>query len=319
MRRLAAAALLLLSCGFTWPSVAYESDQYSHRLVPIADSAELLDDVVNRVITEVAAEWNGPRSDWKFALALYWRLGGLHWVDKIERFAMESPEVERLPLTNRRGIFTGSPCWATRVNCIFGVGRTIRLAGVLVGTDKLGHFFSQGLKYYESAVRGQTLERVVARGEFNELWIFGELTTAIYSNADLVANYEGYLFYRSLFQEGALPGKGPILAWREGRPVVLRPFSWADHVNDYWDEALNPSHLGWGLQRFMTRRLPELCAEVRGHPDAFIPRSASELEHRYANIGLKPAPQNRLDRVCGLVDSGEEVVDGHAHSRPPGR
>lgn len=307
-----------LACALAWPAVAYESDQYSHRLVPLRDAAEVLDGLVNDAITDIAAGWSGPRSDWKFALAIYWRVGGLHWVDHIERFAMRSPEVERLPIARRRGIFTGSPCWATRVNCIFGVGQTIRLSGSLVGTDKLGHFFSQGLKYYESYFRGQAEQKVVARGEFNEEWIFGELTTAIYSNADLVSNYEGYLFYRSLFEGGVVAGKGPILAWRDGKPIVLRRFQWADHVNDYWDEALNPSHLGWGLQRFMRRRLPELCADYRREPSAFVPRQEQELMRRYAGLGLKPAPQNRLDRVCREERLREEVIHDHSRGRLPG-
>jgi len=43
------------------------------------------------------------------------------------------------------------------------LGRTIRLAGSLTGSDKLGHFFSQGLKYYRSHLEGWSEELGDAR------------------------------------------------------------------------------------------------------------------------------------------------------------
>lgn len=296
----AARAALLLALWLAWatPAAPYEADQYSNRLAPVADSAGPLNEYVNQGLARVVEDWEGPASSWRFALAVYWKLGGIHWVDRIERWAMKSPEVAKLPQRRRHSIYAGAPFWATRVNFVFGVGRTLRLAGVLVGSDKLGHFFSQGLKYYGSYFRGESEEEVLARGKFNERWIFGQLTTSVYCNADLVANYEGYLFYRSLSEDGVVAGKTAIIGWRDGKPFVRRPFDWADHVNDYWDEALNPSHLSRSLQRFMDRKLPELCPEYWQRPEAFVPRDEEILERRYADLGLKPAPQNRIDHVC---------------------
>ncbi len=292
-----AIALVLGLCPLS-RLAAYESDQYTHRLQPIADCAVVLDARVNQVIAEVAAAWRGPRNPWRFATQVYWRLGGLHWVDKIERFAMRSPSVEKLPQHRRQSIFAGAPFYATRVNFVFGVGRTIRLADVLVGSDKLGHFFSQGLKYYQSHLQQQPEQKVLGRGRFNERWFFGLLTTGAYSNADLVANYEGYRFYRSLFEPGIVPGKGAILRWEGERPVVQRPFAWADHVNDFWDEALNPSYFGHALQGYMDRALPSLCGDYWQAPAAFVPRRETALAARYAALGLRPALRNRLDQVC---------------------
>jgi hypothetical protein len=211
---------------------------------------------------------------------------------------MKNPQVEKLPQRRRNSIFRQAPAWATRTMFFFGVGRTIKIAGALVGSDKLGHFFSQGIKYYQSHLGGESEEEVLGRGRFNEGWIFGQMATGVYSNADLVANYEGYRFYRSLFEDGVVPGKGAIVVWQGGRPVVERPFDWADHVNEYWDEALNPSHFGGALQRYMDRRLPELCGEYARDPGAFVSRADGELAARYAHLGIRPAPENRLDHVC---------------------
>jgi hypothetical protein len=311
--RLLAGALLLAGLRLLAapaPLAAYESDQYSNRLVPVADSLAPLDAEVNDAIAGVAAHWQGPRNPWRFALEVYRRLGGIFWVDKIERWAMKSPEVEKLPQERRHSIYADAPLWATRVNFVFGVGRTLEIGGVLVGSDKLGHFFSQGLKYYQSFAEGKPEAAVLRRGEVGERWLFGQLTTGVYSNADLVANYEGYLFYRSLSEDGVVPGKPAIVAWREGKPVVQRAFDWRDHVNDYWDEALNPSHFAPSLQRYMAHRLRALCADYRRRPDAFVPRDGAALARRYADLGMRPAPENRLDRVCAQAAEATALARG---------
>lgn len=279
-------------------SRAYETDQYSNRLMPIADAAPELDARVNAVLADVAAAWRGPGDEVEFAYRVYHRLGGLYWVDRIERFAMQSKAIERLPQHRHRSIFAGAPVWATRVNFVFGVGETIRLAGSLLGTDKLGHFFSQGFKYFKSHLAGWPEERVLWRGRFNERWLFGQLTTSVYSNADLVANYEGYRFYRSLFEDGVVEGKPAIVRFRDGRATLTRPFAWSDHVNDYWDEALNPSFLSPALAHAVRRALAGVCPDYRRDPEAYVARGEPALRERYAGLGLRDAPENSVPAVC---------------------
>ncbi len=297
-RRRVRATVLLAATGLAAAAAAYESDQYSNRLVQLADSAPVLDRKVNRALAAVAAEWRGPEDRWRFARKIYWKLGGLHWVDRIERWAMDSDEVEKLPQRRHRSIFDDAPLHVARVNWFFGVGPTIRLAGSLVGSDKLGHFFSQGIKYYASHLLGWNEDHVLGRGRFNERWIFGQLTTSVYSNADLVANYEGYRFYRSLYERDVVAGKGPIVAFRADRAEILRLFSWSDHVNDYWDEAVHPSHVSPGLASYLERTLPSLCGEYWRAPERYLPAQGDELAERYRDLGLKPAPELRLDRIC---------------------
>ncbi len=302
-----AGAFLGLALGLLAPAAlaAYETDQYSNRLQPIRDSGPALDQMVERVLESVVAGWHGPLSTpaerWRFARRIYWRLGGLYWVDRIEAWAMKSPEVEKLPQHRRHSIFRDAPFWATRVNYLFGVGRTIQVDGVLLGSDKLGHFFSQGVKYFASHLLGESDADVVDRGRYNERWLFGALTTGVYSNADLVANYEGYLFYRGLFEDGVVAGKPAMVTVRDGRAVLTRPFSWADHVNDFWDEALNPSRFDPALDAYMRRALRELCADYRRAPQRYVSAQQPALETRYANIALEPNPALRVDAVCGTA------------------
>jgi hypothetical protein len=288
---------------------AYETDQYSNRLEPISDAEPALDRAVNDALGRITERWRGDEDRRQFAFEVYTELGGLYWVDRIERYAMKSPAVEKLPQYRWHSIFRGAPIWATRVNWLFGIGDTIRIGDSLLGTDKLGHFVSQGLKYYRSHLAGWSEERVAGRGRFNERWIFGQATTSVFSNADLVANWEGYRFYRSLFEDGVAPGKGRIVEFRNGRARLLRDFRWSDHVNDFWDEALNTSFLSPGLARFLRQRLPALCGDYRRAPGRFLPANEGELRERYRVLGMRTAPEFRLDQICKAAP--EPGVAGH--------
>ncbi|MCB1036575.1 MAG: hypothetical protein KDD47_22310, partial [Acidobacteria bacterium] len=290
---------LIAALAVPSPASAYETDQYSNRLLPVTDSGELFDARVNEAIEDVAAHWQGPRNDYRFARKIYWRLGGLHWVDHIERWAMKNPEIEKLPQRRHKSIYSGAPLFYRRVNALFGVGRTMKIHGVLLGSDKLGHFFSQGVKYYRRHLGGASDERLLAVGRKRERGIFGQRTTSVFSNADLVANYEGYLFYRSLFEDDIVPGKPALLIWQGDRPVPKRPFTFADHVNDYWDEALNPSHFSPGLRHWMAQTLLTLCPLYQQHPEAYEPNNDQALAERYKVLGLKPAVEGRVGEVCG--------------------
>lgn len=127
----------------TWWYVApcYETDPYSFRDQNISDSREVLNREVNRALDDIARNWSGKRDHYRVAAAVYWKLGGIYWVDKLERWAMNSPEVEKLPTTRYRSIYRGMPFWVTRAAFVFGVGDSIKINGTLIGTDKIGHFF----------------------------------------------------------------------------------------------------------------------------------------------------------------------------------
>lgn len=299
-------ALLMLAAP---PSgEAYETDQFSNRLEPIADATGILNRRVNDTIQQIAEEWRGPRNDRKFVNRVFHRIGGHHWVDKLERWAMNSEKVERLRTPRRRSIYSGHPIWATRFAGLFGVGPTIKINEVLVGSDKIGHFLSQGRKYYR---RYQRKGDEAAAGEwsaYTERAIFGQMTTGSYSNADLVANYEGYLFYRSLFEDDVIPGKPAILRWDGEGWVVQRPFDWADHVNAYWDEALNINHYDRLLYERMEQRLQEFCGDYRARPAMYRIENEEKLAERYAHLELRDTSELRLSNLCPGVSGSEKTV-----------
>ncbi len=277
---------------------AYETDQFNNRLQDIEDSTALMNKQVTLAIANTITGWHGPRNEMKVVNGIYHRIGGIYWIDKLERFAMNSSEVERLNTPPHDSIYTGHPFWVTRVAAFFGIGATLRINNTLIGTDKIGHFLSQGRKFYRRMLKMGDESLAAEHSAYTERAIFGQMTTGSYSNADLVANYEGYLFYRSLFEDNIVHGKPAILAWKKDHWVMQRPFDWSDHVNDYWDEALNINQYDKLLYPYMKARLLKFCNDFETAPEMYVVHNEEALKYRYRNLQLRDTSELRLDTLC---------------------
>ena len=291
------AAIMLLYLAPA-PAGAYETDQFSNRLTPLQDSTAALDERVNQSIAKAARSQGVSRNEKRVVDAIYHDIGGHHWVDKIERWAMDSDEVDRNTPDRYDSIYQGHPLWATRVAALFGVGPTIKINDTLIGSDKLGHFLSQGRKFWRRYQIYKDEAKAAEHSAYTERALFGQMTTGVYSNADLVANYEGYRFYRSLFEDNIVPGKPAILSWREDHWEVRRPFTWADHVNAYWDEALNINHFDALLYPHMKERLLGYCGDYFQAPEQYDIEDEAPLHDRYADLQLRDTSELRLSHLC---------------------
>jgi len=284
-------------------AAAYETDQFYNRSQPIADSTEVLNRRVNETLVEIVANWKKGEDERAFVDSVYHELGGHHWVDKLERWAMKSPEVEKLETPRYDSIYAGMPFWSTRATFFFGIGSTIRVHDQLIGSDKIGHFYSQGRKYYRRYLKTGSEEDAARQSAFTERAIFGSGTTGSYSNADLVANYEGHRFYRSLFENDIIPGKTAILRWEDGGWIMQREFDWADHVNEYWDEALNVNRYDDLIYKHMRIRMVELCPQYWENPSLFAIENEEALKARYSHLQLHDSWHMRLDALCPSIAS----------------
>ena len=292
-------AICLLVFGLAATSAgAYETDQHSNRNQVIADSTITLNARVNDTIEEIAGGWSEGHDEMAFVDAIYKQIGGRHYVDKLERWAMETPDIERLSTERADSIYSGYPLWSLRVSTLFGIGKTIRLNDELVGTDKIGHFISQGRKFYKRYLRMGSEADAAKRSVLTEKAIFGQVTTGSFSNADLVANFEGYRFYRSLFEDDFIPGKPAILRWGDDRWIVQRSFDWADHVNPYWDEVINPNQYTRLPGIYVRRQLLTLCDSFWEEPDLYMVKEREQLSEQYHHIGLQENSELKMDVLC---------------------
>ena len=284
---------------------AYETDQVTNRDQNIKDSTEILNQQVNETLDELARNWKGPRDEKRFISRVYHKIGGHHWVDRLERWAMNSEQVEKLDIGRYESIYSKHPITATRVTKFFGIGPTIKLNNHLVGSDKIGHFISQGKKFNYRWRKYKGEEHAAEHSAYTERAIFGQMTTGSYSNADLVANYEGHRFYRSLFEDGIVPGKKSILSWNGERWEVQRPFDWADHVNAYWDEGIHFNHYDRWLYKHMVVRLKQFCPDYFANPALYQIENEAALAEKYNFLLLRQTTELRLPNLCES-ESGED-------------
>jgi len=282
------------------PAAAYETDQFNNRSQPIADSTEVLNRKVNETLAEIVADWHKDHDQKALVNDVYHRLGGFQLVDKLERWAIKSLEVEKLETPRYGSIYAGLPIWSTRATFLYGIGSTIRVNDQLIGSDKIGHFFSQGRKFYRRYLKFGSEEEAAKQSVRTERTIFGSGSTGSFSNADLVANYEGYRFYRSLFDDDVVPGKPAIVRWEEDGWVIQREFDWADYVNEYWDEALNMNQYDRLLYKHMRKRLVNLCPQYWDNPALYTIENEEELKAQYAHLGLRDMSFLRLDALCPI-------------------
>lgn len=205
---------------------------------------------------------------------------------------------------------------------------TIKVYGYYLGTDKIGHFTDMGYHYFREYRKqlkaGKTPEEAMLAakelgtdGPFSEKAALGYATAGAYSNADLVSNYVGCLFYRNLTESVYLKGElCPPMLERDGEYWKVADFVREDprfverFFSLHWDEALNPSHfqpiIQPTLKKKIAERVPELLkwyAPLYGdkEPRAFFHELMLELSTYY---GADYGHSGHLDELVGLWNSG---------------
>lgn len=184
----------------------------------------------------------------------------------------------------------------------------LQIDGEFLGTDKLVHFAHMGYLYFgtydtarkEGATEAEAMRRVVQLGTgshpfLSEKTMLGVLSTGVFSNADLAANYAGLLFYRNLTEEMRLKERlhPPLLTrdgpfWRLNDHVRARTDFFSPFVTPHWNEAFNPSIYGSLAGAFVREGLQDRCNDVRSwyaHEDG-TPRTREEFQTLHESLRL---------------------------------
>lgn len=176
------------------------------------------------------------------------------------------------------------------VRSFAGLGYSMRIGSHFIGTDKLGHFFDQGFRYFDTTRKtvrshGRPMSRVgdaLALGHVWEGSDRGRLTTGVTSYADLSANLSGLIFWQQV-ASGPSPYlvKDPYFICENGQWRRNKKFQIQDFVNASWDEGINCNKY-WGqtetaVNKYVTEMQqathknftcpvePEKCAEIVKH------------------------------------------------------
>jgi hypothetical protein len=171
---------------------------------------------------------------------------------------------------------------------------TLRLNGIDIGQDKIGHIFQDGSDYWEeflekySSLLAQNklsleeltavTQKLIVKGIYNERHCYGETIDGLYANADLAANMAGFLFYLSLYKN--LPIEGlqkltPIFSKDRAGEYCFDPKAFEQRtaeglifpfITPHLNEALNaprsvlPEH-----QQILIERAKVLCEKNKSY------------------------------------------------------
>lgn len=261
------ASAALLACAA--PARAAEIDSLTGRGQPLADSKRALERQLNQRLDEGIARANAAPGVCDEA-ALYRELRGAlasPFIGHVITMRLDADEsLDRRRVLRAESIYRDLGLLDNVSVHWKDLSSVVRVGDVLVGVDKLGHFFVEGWSYFETAdLEGEGLPAALAWGEGTEATWFGRYTTGVLSHADLVANFEGLRFWRRVLGRADDPLDA---GWRANRPYVkckrrswlarerqwkrVRGLDLGDYVSPAWDEAIN----------CCSYRTPEIAAMV---------------------------------------------------------
>lgn len=282
MRKTLLAPLLALALVPAVQSRATEVDNFTDRSQLTQDALPVLDGKVNRILDRAILEANKESPDRCNRVMLRQEI--VRWtgpdpVSILELWATISDEVQRTPIGFSDSIYADATFSDSPAMRLFGIGRTFLLAGHIVGTDKLGHFFMQGLDYFKRVTVDKVDLDHVLRYEHGEDGIWGLKATGVKSYGDMSANYSGYRFWSELYQ-----GEHPYARCENNRKWVrARQFTWADYVTDAWDEAINCSEMLPGLASSVQRNLSKMGLHCPVEPARCVAISHLEKAEFYVS------------------------------------
>lgn len=251
-RRLRGLVLLVVAALASLAAPGAETDQYLSWGVVLSDSAEALNRFVNdeaqTFLDRVNQRTNPVTSVEHLTVAFYeYLFQGLH-SSRVRWWANHAPEVDRFPdrgvsffAYQRMSIYRD----LTAFPFVLPMARTVRVGDVYFGTDKIGHFFGFGRRYFERYLRyreegwdeEEAMRKVVLWGVAIESSFVGGLVDGIFSHADLEANFQGFLMARSCCE-----GEKAHFREEAGEWKLSEPFDMRDYITPNFDESYNNSH-----------------------------------------------------------------------------
>ena len=251
---------------------ADETDNFTCRSVPLRDALAAADGWVSARLDEAVAEAAATPSgcdDECLARALRTHVGASQrrrwtWIPhaRLARWIERQPGIDRCHLAFADSIYGARPYhrpWLLPfTGRVIYLADSVRLAGRVVGVDKVNHFIREGLAHWRDVHRGHGGVETVLRRELGpprrqlrmtEYGLKGWSLTGVASHADLAASYAGYRFWDDLLSLGR-PGSYVARDRATGRVTRQRHFTFADYVTDAWDEGVNCStfHPGLGAE-----------------------------------------------------------------------
>lgn len=317
-----AAAWFLVAAIGCLPALGLETDQFYAWKHPLTDSTAAINAKIN---AEIAAALHDVNSRLgadncncdRVRKAIRHRFSWLLF-QKPELWASNTATVDRVPGTRDEELkflheYLYSAGSALDPIKFMPPSPTILVNGVRIGTDKIGHFFSEGawlfISYHYYVRNGRTeaesVEHALNLGLASEKSILGQGVSGIFSLADVEANYQGLLFWKDFCR-----GPDPNLVKTAEGWWVKRPFDIARYVAPEWDESWEPNVYEpsrWKKVEPVMKRYCSLLAdpEVQAQRASYAARTRYTISEKILGElvksgKLKDPAMFTIEAVCGL-------------------
>ena len=229
----------------TAPVCASEVDSYTFTGFIRDDAVFEINREINTLIEIALAEANQDNIEEPEDLyAVINKILGGFIITRLEEILEERDDGRILRVDIRDSIYAG--LWAFWVPSLMlsqKIGGVFKVGDTIIGTDKLGHFVSQGYTYFKICfLKGEGVEKAMLYGINSELTYFGFAATGVFSYADLVANFQGMRFWNDLL--GGRPDvlgvqQMPYIQRQNGRWNLVNPVDMRRYLDAGWDERIN--------------------------------------------------------------------------------
>lgn len=286
---------LLVLCLFL-NVLASEIDSYTALLNPRENSIEILNAEINKRLRKAAKRTKGCDLK-KLRRKVFRRTGKGFFFSRIEVHANKLGKEYTFEAKFKESVYQGSPFfYKSPAFMLYGLGETLNINQHIVGSDKLGHFFHEGIWYLQKMEKAETLEQALEFGRTQERTYYGLDTTGVFSHADLVANFNGLRFWLALTPNGKLglddPLTGeklqPYFECKNDQWELVRSFDWMDYIDHGWEEHINCSdYKGEKNQKVIARNIKSLLesSKIAGQTHCPVfPKFCVDLTSKYGQL-----------------------------------
>lgn len=289
MIRLILIYMCLPAIFFSSFIAATEVDSFSLRDEKLPDATEALNKMMNNYIhqsIQAANTWGECNED-RFVDDLHDRIGGFFWTT-FENDIASNPSITWANISRAESVYQDVSFFFAPALYIASFGQIMHVGKYFIGSDKLGHYIEEGFNYYRIVHREhKKLDDALAFGETAEKGHFGLQTTGVYSYADLVANYQGFVGFWSRLV--GPKSKKPIVVCKRGHYTLAEPFDWGSEINAGFDEGINCNHYRNETMRNQIQARIQLLEFKRGIPLTcpILPDDCFDLFERYGDIAAR--------------------------------
>ncbi len=301
------AAVLSLAASNLW---ALETDQYVAWGLPLTDSAQQINQYLERQVQTVLSDVNEGNWRRRSCRSIVEKIVKMEndsfaILDKVEQWAFANPSLDTFPsfIIKPDQVYLNTMYRYAGFTRFVPVAKTIEINGIRFGTDKLSHFISVGGEYLKRFQKNTDLQRVLDWGISTEEGIYGYTFSSIFSYADLEANFQGMNYLRTFCE-----GESPLLeqtqaGWKLAGNIDITPY-----VTPLWDESFNSNFSMPAMWKTIKPYLMAHCDErdsdwVKERFESYRQKLQPNASSEYLALKIRqratpdPRPQS-LDVIC---------------------